>query len=284
MEIEKIREKVLNCGVKIVFPEGEDRRIRKAAEIIESKKYARVLILEDCEKPLYKGASMVANGEADAMVAGAAHPTSAVFKAALKMIGLKRNRSIASSFFLMESDNKKVGEKGSFLFADCAIVPQPSERELAVIACMTAESAAEIFGWKPRVAFLSFSTKGSSSHPSADRVSRAAKEVENMEADFVFDGELQFDAAVIPSVAKRKDPAGKIEGKANVLVFPDLNSANIGYKITERLGGFTATGPILQGFKKPINDLSRGCSVDDIVSVSCFTALQALYAKEKKGR
>ncbi len=283
MEIEKIKGKVAGSGIRIVFPEGEDNRVREAAEIIEAKKYARTLLLEDCEEPLCMAASMVAGGEADAMVAGASHSTAAVFRAALKKIGLKKNCSTASSFFLMESENKDIGENGSLLFADCAIIPSPSEKELALIASMTAENAASIFGWQPRVALLSFSTKGSSSYPSLARITGAVKELENMNPDFVFDGELQFDTAVMPSVAEKKDPGGKIKGKANVLVFPDLNSANIGYKIAERLGGLTATGPILQGFRNPVNDLSRGCSIEDIISVSCFTVLQALHGKVKKG-
>ncbi|MGM0568180.1 MAG: phosphate acyltransferase [Elusimicrobiota bacterium] len=279
MEIDKIKKRTLNSGVRLVFPEGGDKRVRQAADIVERETYAEATVLDSEKNSLEKAAAMVAEGRCDAMVAGASYTTAQVFKSAFKNIGLNERRSLVSSFFLMESKNRQIGEAGSFLFADCAIVPDPDEKQLVDIACATAEAAENIMGWKARVAFLSFSTKGSTSHSMTRKVVSAVDRLRRENVGFDFDGELQLDAAIVPDVAQKKDPEGGIKGKANVLIFPDLNSGNIAYKIAQRIGGMRATGPILKGFRKPVNDLSRGCSVEDIVSVSCFTALEVLSQK-----
>lgn len=286
MWIEYIRKKAESSLKSILFPEGYDERVVEAAKVIKKLNIAEVTVISDkeidgvrTEKPvegsLNEAAAMVAGGKFDGMVAGAANATANVIRAAIKGIGVDPDMSAISSFFLMESEKESFGEKGGFLFADCAVLPSPNAKKLADIAFATALSAKNILGWKPRVAFLSFATKGSASHESVDKVRNAVEELQKKEPDFVFDGELQLDAAIIPEIARKKDPDGVLKGNANVLIFPDLNSANIGYKIAQRIGGLRAIGPIMQGFKKPVNDLSRGCSVDDIVDVVAFTVLQA---------
>ncbi len=275
LEIDNIRRKARGSGVRIIFPESGDKRVLKASKVISEKSLARPLIFNSDPVSLEEGARMVAKGEADAMVAGACHPTSEVIKAAIRNVGLREREGLVSSFFLMEGRGSW-GENGSFLFADCAVVPDPDGPKLARIALDTARAAKRLLGWEPRVAFVSFSTKGSSSHPGAVKAAEAVRVLQKKGPDFKFDGEIQFDAAVDPSVAEKKDPEGKLKGKANIIIFPDLNSANIGYKIAQRLGGMEAAGPIMQGLKKPVNDLSRGCSVKDIVDVASFTALQAI--------
>ena len=276
----------------ILLPEGYDERIIKAAKAIEMEQIADITVVSEeaiegvnTIRPqsgtLSEAAQLVSEGAYDGMVAGAVNSTAQVIRSALKKIGARKDVSVVSSFFLMDSDNEYLGEKGAFLFADCAVNIAPDHVKLADIAVSTAQSARDIMGWEPRVAFLSFSTKGSASHASVDAVRKTVEELKKRNADFVFDGELQLDAAVIPEVAMKKDPEGLLKGTANILVFPDLNSANIAYKTAQRLGGFRAVGPILQGYNRPVNDLSRGCSVEDIIDVVAFTALQAVKDQKK---
>lgn len=247
-----------------------DKRKGKEVNNIDD---AKKLILSD-DKFLYFGALLVEAGYADAMVAGAYNTTGDVLRASLRVIGVKKGFNVASSCFIMILPDKSFGENGILLFADCATVPDPNSEQLAEIAITTANTAKELIGIKPRVALLSYSTKGSASGPLVEKVQNAVKIMEKYNPDFEFDGELQLDAALIPSVGAKKAPESKVAGKANVLIFPDLNAGNIGYKLVERLGKAIAIGPILQGFNKPVNDLSRGCSVEDIVNVSIITMLK----------
>ena len=211
---------------------------------------------------------MVHLGEADGMVAGAINSTANVIRAASLVIGLQEGISTPSSFFLMEIPGFEGGEDGNLLFADCAVNIDPSPDELAEIAIATARSAKWLLDWEPRVALLSFSTKGSASHELVDKVIKATNIAKSKEPSLLIDGELQADAALIPSVAKRKVKGGSpVAGRANILIFPDLNAGNIAYKLVQRLAKANAYGPILQGFSRPVSDLSRGATVEDIVGV-----------------
>lgn len=234
---------------------------------------ARSLITNDFP---YFGAMMVAEGDADGMVSGASHSTGHTIKAAIYSCGLKEGVSTLSSFFVMLLPNKQFGLNGVLFFADCAVVPDPDAPKLKDIALSTANSFKQLTGKNPRIAMLSFSTKGSGRAASVEKVEKATAMVLEQDPELTIDGEMQFDAALVQSIGKRKAPESKVAGRANVLIFPNLDAGNIGYKIAERLGGATAVGPIFQGCAKPINDLSRGCSVDDIVNVTAITALQTL--------
>ena len=224
----------------------------------------------------YFGAMMVAEGDADGMVSGASHSTGHTIKAAIYSCGLKEGVSILSSFFVMLLPDKKFGSNGVLFFADCAVVPDPDASQLKDIALSTAASFRQLTGKNPKVAMLSFSTKGSGRAPSAEKAARAAEMARQAEPELMVDGELQLDAALIPSIGRKKAPESKVAGRANILVFPNLDAGNIGYKIAERLGGAIAVGPIFQGCAKPINDLSRGCNVDDIINVTAITSLQTV--------
>ena len=220
--------------------------------------------------PVWLAACLTRRGDTDATVAGAGRPTSDVLRAGLQVFGLHPGvRSLTSSFVLDFSDGR------TLTFADCGVIPVPTADQLADIACTSARTFRTLTGQEPRVALLSFSTKGSASHDSLHRLREAREIVNNVEPDLLIDDELQFDAALEVSVAARKAPGSPVAGRANVLVFPDLAAANIGYKIAERIGGASAYGPLLQGLAGTVNDLSRGCSVDDIVSVALISALQA---------
>lgn len=218
---------------------------------------------------LFFGAMMVREGLADGFVGGSASPTADVMRAGIHCVGMPEGISIVSSFFLMVWPDKVWG------FADCAVVPNPTDIQLADIAISTADNYKKLVGEQPRVAMLSFSTKGSAEHELVDKVRNATKFVMQKRPDINVDGELQFDAAVVEKVGKSKAPGSVIAGRANVLIFPDLNAGNIGYKIAQRIGGAEAVGPVVQGLKKPVFDLSRGCSVDDIVNTSAIAALMA---------
>jgi len=223
----------------------------------------------------YFAGMMIALGDADGMVSGASHTTADTLRATIQCIGTEENTNIVSSFFAMISPKKEFGSDGLMFYADCGVIPNPSAEELAQIASQTANSFSKLTGLEPKVAMLSFSTKGSAKHPDSEKVIKATALAKALHPDILIDGELQADAALVLSIGKKKAPQSQVAGQANILIFPDLDAGNIGYKLTERLGGATALGPLLQGCKKAVNDLSRGCSVEDIINVTAITAAQA---------
>jgi phosphate acetyltransferase len=227
------------------------------------------------EDNLYYAGMMVRMGDAGGCVAGATSTTGNVLRASIQTIGTAAGIKTVSSFFIMITKDANFGEDGVIFFADCAVNPNPDSQALAEIAVATAGNCKAFLDVEAKVAMLSFSTKGSASHPDVDKVTKAVEIAKQIAPDLMIDGELQADAALIPSIGEKKAPGSAVAGKANVVIFPDLDSGNIGYKLTERIGGAVAFGPILQGLAKPVNDLSRGCSVDDIVNVVAFTAVQA---------
>ncbi len=241
--------------------------IRKAKGITEEA--ARKAI----STPLFFGAMLVRNDMADASVAGAVSTTGDVLRAAIQVIGLMPGINTVSSSFLMTLPKYRDTHDKVFMFGDCAVVPNPNAEQLASIAVSTADTYKKLTGEEPKVAMLSFSTKGSAKHEDVDKVTDALAIIKRDFPNLKADGELQLDAAIVPEIGSRKAPDSEIAGDANVLIFPDLDSGNIGYKLTERLAGATATGPIIQGLAKPANDLSRGCSYDDIVDVCAIAAL-----------
>jgi phosphate acetyltransferase len=226
--------------------------------------------------PLYFGCMMVHNNQADGQVSGATHSTADTVRPALQILKTAPGYKLVSSFFVMIVPECSFGEKGVFIFADCGLVINPNSEELAEIAIQSAMNMKSLLGIEPRVAMLCFSTKGSASDPIADKVIEATRIAKARRPDILLDGELQGDAALVDWIGQKKSPGSPVAGKANVLIFPDLNAGNICYKLTERLAKAEAYGPVLQGLRKPVNDLSRGCNADDIVNVAAITAVQAI--------
>ncbi|MGM9832305.1 MAG: phosphate acetyltransferase [Candidatus Limisoma sp.] len=256
----------------------------KYAQLFYELRKAKGVTIDDARRkvldPLYLGCLMIKNGDADGQVSGALHTTGDVLRAAFQVIKPKKGISVVSGAFVMLlPEGCPYGTDGILVFADCAVVPSPTAEELAQIAVSASETAKNIACIDPRVAILSFSTKGSAKNPAVDKVIEATRIAKEMAPDLPLDGELQADAAIVPSVAAQKAPQSDIAGKANVLVFPSLNVGNIAYKLVQRLSGAQAVGPILQGLAKPVNDLSRGCSPEDIYKTIVITCNQSINAK-----
>ncbi len=305
--MDAMRAKARSDIKKIVFPEGDEPRTVEAAKILKNEGLAEPILLTPdmiaanterytselyelrktkglsldgaaslVSRPMYYGMMMVKLGDADGLVSGAVHSTGDMLRPALQIIKTSPGMKLVSSAFLMESPDQSVGENGLLILADCVVNPCPNAEELANIAVAAANTARNTCGIeKPRVALLSFSTKGSASHEMVSKVTEATEIARKIApADVLIDGELQLDAAIVPEVAALKAPGSPIAGRANVLVFPDLQSGNIGYKIMQRLSGASGFA-VLQGLAMPCNDLSRGCSVEDIVNTAILTAVQS---------
>jgi phosphate acetyltransferase len=268
-------------GIEIIDPKSSPNIYRYSEIYMESrgdKRITKGMAEKLLRRTLYYSAMMVTAGDVKGMVAGCTSLTATVVVASQLMIGLREGISSPSSFFIMSVPDCPYGENGNFIYADAGVNPDPTPQELAEIAIASAQSAIDL-GWQPRIAMLSFSTKGSANHKRVDKVIEATKIAKEMAPDLMIDGEFQLDSAIVPQVAERKvkEPSD-VAGKANILIFPDLDAGNISYKLTQYLAKAEAYGPLLQGFNKPVNDLSRGASVDDIVGVIAFTSVQAQKA------
>jgi phosphate acetyltransferase len=305
--ISKIRNKAKATLKTIVLPEYDDKRVVEAARIIEKEGIAKVSLLtpdkisptdkeryieefyqmyqvkgfdldkvkELFEDTLYCAAMMTREGRFDGLVAGASHTTPDMVRAAIRCLGIDERITIASSSFIMVVPNCAYGENGTFIFADCGVIPEPTSRQLACIALAAAELADKVLGLTACIALLSYSTKSSSQGKSIDKIREALQILKETAPNLLVDGEMQVDAAMVPEVAKIKYPDSPIGGRANVLIFPNLEAGNIGYKLVQRLARARAVGPLLLGLKKPASDLSRGCSVEDVVDCVAVTAIRA---------
>jgi len=274
----KIKSKNLKY-LEIVDPEKYKDTDKMASVYYETRKLkgmtpeeAKEVMRKDC---VTFGAMLVKQGAADGFVAGAKHTTPDVIRAALRCLKIDKDIGTVSGAFLMEVPNSPYGEGGIFVFADCGVNPEPNSRQLAGIAVSSANLFKQLVGKTPRVAFLSYSSKGSAEGPTVDKVKDAVNRAKDISPGLLVDGEFQVDSAIVPEVAKIKCAASEVAGKANVLIFPDLNSGNISYKLTQRLANARAVGPLLLGFTKPCSDLSRGCYVDDIIDAVAITAIRA---------
>lgn len=265
-------------NVEIIDPENS-RKAEDYANLLYDLRKHKGMTIENARElvkdSVWYGTLMVKSKDADGMVAGALKSTADIFRPAFQIVKTAPGIGVVSSAFIMVLPDHSFGNNGVLLFADCAINPNPNKEQLAEIAISSANTWKALIGGEPKVAMLSFSTKGSAKHELIDKVVEATKMVQENHPDLAIDGELQLDAALVPSVAKKKAPESKVAGDANILVFPDLGAGNIGYKLVQRLAKAEAIGPISQGLAAPINDLSRGCSIEDVVNVVAITALQA---------
>lgn len=305
--IAKIRARAKSKQKLIALPEYNDKRVIEAVKIIEREGIAKVLFLTpdlmdatqkdryigeyyesrkgkgielDAVKkmfddPLFYAAMLTRDGKVDGFVAGASHPTADICRAGIHCIGLDERLNIACSSFIMAMPNCALAPEGALIYADCGVIPEPNSRQLGCIAVAAAELAQKVLDITPRVAMLSYSTKGSAKGRAIDKVVEGLKVAKELEPNLLIDGELQLDAALVEQVAKIKYPDSPVGGRANVLVFPSLEAGNISYKLTERLAGARAIGPLLMGLKRPCSDLSRGCSADDVVDCVAVTAIRA---------
>jgi len=305
--ITKIRQRAKGKVKTIILPEYYDSRVVEAASLIEKEGIAKAIILTKdkidpgekeryinefyqmhkakdlelaevrklFEDTLYYAAMMTAEGKVDGIVAGASHTTPDMARASIRCLGVDERVTIVSSCFIMSVPDCSYGEEGTFIFADCGIIPDPNSRQLACIAFSAAELAKKVLDFTPRIAMLSYSTKGSAKTKSAEKIKEALEMLREMAPDILADGELQLDTAIVPEVAKIKYPDSKVDGKANVLIFPSLDAGNIGYKLVQRLAKARAVGPLFLGLKKPASDLSRGCSVEDVIDCVAVTAIRA---------
>lgn len=305
--VTKIHNKAKARLKTIVLPEYDDRRVVEAARIIETEGIARALLLTRdkidakekaryidefyqlhkakdfdiatvrnlFEGTLYYAAMMTKEGKADGLVAGASHTTPDMARASIRCIGVDERKTYVSSCFIMVVPDCPYGEEGTFVFADCGIIPEPNSRQLACIALSAADLAAKVLDVTPRIGMLSYSTNGSAKGKSVEKIAEALGLLKEMAPGLLAEGELQLDAAIVPEVARIKYPDSKLAGRANVLIFPCLEAGNIGYKLVQRLGNARAIGPLLLGLNKPASDLSRGCSVEDVVDCVAVTAIRA---------
>lgn len=285
---EKIKENAQKWGLNnieraiIIDPLAhpkKDEYTKLLFEIRKNKGMTMEKASELVENPLYLGTLMIKNGDADGEVAGAENTTGNVLRPALQIVKTLPGISVVSGAFFLITDKKEFGDDGLLVVADCAVLPNPNAEQLAEIAIATAQTAENIAGMEPRVAMLSFSTKGSAEHEMVDKVRKATEIAKAKAPHYKIDGELQADAAIVASVGERKAPGSDVAGRANILIFPNVEVGNIAYKLVQRFGGAEAIGPILQGMAAPINDLSRGCSIEDIVNLVAITANQASQTK-----